>query len=92
MVPREFRLLVYFASNPNRLLYTSQISMAIWLDDLHSSRDIARVVFNLRRKLMAKGRVQCIYTVHGMGYRFVPSGSAASKCADYIANRRISGE
>lgn len=70
--PLEFRLIAYMAKNVGLVLSPEQISPAIWLDDCHTSRDVARVIFTLRRKLNDNTQhPKYIETVHGVGYRFL---------------------
>jgi DNA-binding response OmpR family regulator len=69
---KEFELLVYFASNPNRVLSKEQLFERIW--GMDSMGDIATVTVHIR-KLREKieldpSNPQYIETVWGAGYRF----------------------
>lgn len=74
LLPREFRLLSYFARNPGIVLNAEQLGNAIWSSEHNYNRDIAKVVSDLRRKL-DDNRAKHIYieTIHGVGYRFIPT-------------------
>lgn len=70
--PLEFRLIAFMAKNDGLVLSSEQISPAIWLDDCHTSRDVARVISTLRRKMNDNAQnPKYIETVHGVGYRFL---------------------
>ena len=74
LLPREFRLLSYFAHNPGLVLNTEQLGQAIWLSEHNYDRDVTKVVSDLRRKLDDDRATHTyIETVHGVGYRFVPT-------------------
>ena len=73
LLPREFRLLVYFSRNPGIVLTPEQLGTAIWHSEHNFGRDVTKVVSDLRRKL-GDSREKPIYieTIHGVGYRFIP--------------------
>ena len=74
LLPMEFRLLAFLARNPGIALTPEQISPAIWLDDNHTAKDVARVIAKLRSRLGDHAEhPSYIQTVHGVGYRFLPS-------------------
>lgn len=74
LLPREFRLLAYFARNPGITLTPEQISRAVWLTDRYNNRDVTQVVSSLRHKLGdSKNDPVYIETIYGFGYRFKPS-------------------
>lgn len=71
---REFRLLALFARNPGIVLTTERISEAVWMDEDTDSHNVTVAVAELRRKLNDdKSNPSYIETVHGIGYRFLPS-------------------
>ena len=71
---REFRLLALFARNPGIVLTTERISEAVWMDEDADSHNVTVAVAELRRKLNDdKSNPTYIETVHGIGYRFLPS-------------------
>lgn len=73
LLPREFRLLAFFARNPGIVLTQDQIRAAIWLSENNFSRDVTPVIAALRQKLHDdKSNPRYIETVHGFGYRFLP--------------------
>ena len=71
---REFRLLALFARNPGIVLTTERISEAVWMDEDTDSHNVTVAVAELRRKLNDdKSNPTYIETLHGIGYRFLPS-------------------
>jgi len=67
LTAKEFDLLVYFARNPGRALYRSQIYRAVWGEDfLGDSRTVDLHVQRLRRKLGLEHRIVPVYKI---GYR-----------------------
>ena len=74
LTPQEFRLLAFMMRNAGLVLTPEQISPAIWLDDNHTAKDVARIIANVRRKLKdSRNDPRYIETVHGVGYRFMPT-------------------
>lgn len=72
LLPREFRLLAFFARNPGIVLTQDQIRAAVWLSENNFSRDVTPVIAALRQKLNDdKSNPRYIETVHGFGYRFL---------------------
>ena len=72
--PREYRLLLYFATNPGIVLTKEQISENIWPMEEGIQRDVSELISDLRRALHENSnRPQYIETVHGVGYRFLPT-------------------
>ena len=68
LTPQEFRLLAFMMRNAGLVLTAEQLGPAIWLDDNHSARDAARVVFALRRKLGDDAKhPKYKKNVHGVG-------------------------
>ena len=74
LLPREFRLLEHLGRNPGIVLTPEQLAAAIWGSDHNFSRDVTKVVSDLRRKL-GDSREKPIYieTIHGVGYKFIPN-------------------
>lgn len=62
----EFRLLAFMAKNAGIVLTAEKLSPAIWLDDNHSARDAARIVFALRQKLGDDDNAEwsCLYKLY----------------------------
>lgn len=70
---REFRLLIYFAQNPDIVLTPAQICETVWMTEHDYNRDVSAVIAELRRKLNDnKEHPTYIETVRGIGYRFLP--------------------
>jgi DNA-binding response OmpR family regulator len=69
----EFDILLFFFSNPGRVLTREGIAEHIWGDnmDLVDSFDfIYSHIKNLRKKLMSAGTLNPIKAVYGVGYKF----------------------
>lgn len=70
---KEFELLLFMATNPNRLLSKAALAEHIWGDatDMADSHEfIYSHVKNLRRKLVAAGCPDYVRTRYGAGYIF----------------------
>ncbi|HLI92534.1 MAG TPA: response regulator transcription factor [Puia sp.] len=69
---KEFDLLLYLASNPNRVVSKESIATNLAEEnEPHQSPDfIYAHVKNLKKKLAAAGCRDCIASVYGMGYKF----------------------
>lgn len=72
MTVREFDLLVYFISQPNRVLSREQLMAAVWGPSHHGTvRTIDNFVLRLRDKLEDDpDQPHFFETVRGIGYRF----------------------
>ncbi|XOV91303.1 MAG: response regulator transcription factor [Bacteroidota bacterium] len=71
---KEFDLLLYFVSNPNRLITKESIAEHLWGDDMDMADSydfIYSHLKNLRKKISAKGGDEYIQTIYGIGYKFV---------------------
>lgn len=71
---KEFDLLYYFISNPNRLISKAALAEAVWgdyIDQADSFDFIYSQVKNLRRKLKGAGAIPEIKAVYGFGYKMV---------------------
>ena len=69
---KEFDLLYYFISNPNRLISKATLAESVWgdyIDQADSFDFIYSQVKNLRRKLKAAGATPEIKAVYGFGYK-----------------------
>lgn len=69
---KEYDLLYYFLSNPNRLISKSTLAEAVWgdyIDQADSFDFIYSQVKNLRRKLKSAGALPEIKAVYGFGYK-----------------------
>jgi len=73
LTKKEFALLVYFISNPNKVLTKESIVEHLWGDYMESADSydfIYTHVSNLRKKLVDSGSNDYVKTVYGVGYRF----------------------
>ncbi len=71
----EFDILLFFFSNPGRVLTRESIAEHIWGDnmDLADSFDfIYSHIKNLRKKITETGCVNPIKSIYGVGYKFDP--------------------
>jgi DNA-binding response OmpR family regulator len=74
MAPQEFKLLKYFAQNPERVLSRDQLLNDVWgYNSYPSTRTVDSHVLNLRLKLERDPTNPVHFlTVHNAGYKFVP--------------------
>lgn len=72
LTPAEFRLLLLFSRNPNRVFSREQLLDTLYDDRrIVTDRTIDTHIKNLRRKLQqAEAPEDCIASVYGVGYRF----------------------
>ncbi|MEO8762737.1 MAG: response regulator transcription factor [Ginsengibacter sp.] len=71
LTKKEFELLLYFASNKNRVISKNAIAEHLWGDNMEGNNDfIYTHIKNLRRKLADAGDIEFIKSVYGMGYKF----------------------
>jgi DNA-binding response OmpR family regulator len=73
MTKKEFDLLTFFVSNPNRVLTKESIAEHLWGDfaDASDSFDfVYSQIKNLRRKLLEKTGVDYFQNIYGTGYAF----------------------
>lgn len=71
---KEFDLLYYFVTNPERLISKGALAESIWgdyIDQADSFDFIYSQVKNLRKKLKQAGAVPEIKAVYGFGYKMV---------------------
>lgn len=69
---KEFDLLYYFISNPNRLISKATLAESVWGDYIDQADNFAFIysqVKNLRKKLKAAGAIPEIKAVYGFGYK-----------------------
>lgn len=74
MTPQEFKVLKYFAQNPERVISREQLLNEVWgYDSYPTTRTVDNHIMNLRQKLeVDPGHPTHFRTVHGAGYKFVP--------------------
>ncbi|MBX3102903.1 MAG: response regulator transcription factor [Bacteroidetes bacterium] len=76
---KEYDLLLYFGTNPGRVIRKTALAEHVWGDsaDQADSFDfIYSQLKNLRRKFAQVGHELNIETVYGVGYRFLPDHPA----------------
>jgi len=69
---KEFDLLYYFASHPNRLINKTSLAESVWGDNIDQADSLDFIysqVKNLRKKLKTAGAVPEIKAVYGFGYK-----------------------
>lgn len=65
----EFRLLLHFLKNKNRVLSRMEILESVWGIDFSMSTNVVDVYVNyLRKKIEPQGEQKLIHTIIGMGY------------------------
>ncbi|WP_309131365.1 winged-helix domain-containing protein [Brevibacterium sp.] len=75
---REFALLKFFASHPERVFTRDEILLSVWGDDYYGgTRTVDVHVRRLRAKL-GKDLENAIHTVRNVGYRFSPDAAIES--------------
>lgn len=71
---KEFDLLYYFVTNPDRLISKGALAESVWgdyIDQADSFDFIYSQMKNLRKKLKAAGAIPEIRAVYGFGYKMV---------------------
>lgn len=74
LTPQEFKLLKYFAQNPQRVISRDQLLSDVWgYDSYPSTRTVDSHILTLRQKLERDPKAPVHFvTVHNAGYKFVP--------------------
>jgi len=74
LTPQEFKLLKYFAQNPQRVISRDQLLSDVWgYDSYPSTRTVDSHILTLRQKLEREPKSPAHFiTVHNAGYKFVP--------------------
>lgn len=73
LTPKEYDLLLYFASNKNHVLSKQTIAEHLWgdyVDHLDNLDFVYQHIKNLRKKLDQAGAEDYIESVYGIGYKF----------------------
>lgn len=73
LTPKEYDLLLYFASNKNHVLSKQTIAEHLWgdyVDHLTNLDFVYQHIKNLRKKLEEAGATDYIESVYGIGYKF----------------------
>ena len=74
MTAMEFKVLKYFAANPNRVISRDDLLDKVWgYKNYPSTRTVDNHILRLRQKLeLDFGSPVHFQTVHGIGYKFTP--------------------
>jgi len=74
MTPQEFKILKYFAQNPERVISRDQLLNEVWGYNCYpTTRTVDNHILKLRQKLEKDPEHPTHFrTVHGVGYKFVP--------------------
>ncbi len=74
LTPQEFKMLKYFAQNPERVISRDELLNEVWGYDCYpSTRTVDNHIASLRQKLENNPSNPVHFrTVHGAGYKFVP--------------------
>lgn len=74
LLPREFDLLLFFMENPGTVFSADAIVQRVWPSSSETTADTIRsYITRLRQKLGADKENQIIATVHGVGYKLLPT-------------------
>ena len=72
LTPKTFDLLVYFVSNPGRILAKDELLSALWPDAFVEESNLAQQMSLLRKGVAEAGvKESLIITIPGRGYQFV---------------------
>jgi DNA-binding response OmpR family regulator len=72
LTPKEYDLMLYFASNKNRVLSKQNIAEHLWgdyVDQLDNLDFVYQHIKNLRKKLMKNGANDYIESIYSIGYK-----------------------
>ena len=74
LTPQEFKILKYFAQNPERVISRDELLNEVWGYNCYpSTRTVDNHILKLRQKLEREPMEPVHFrTVHGVGYKFVP--------------------
>ncbi|MFZ1789936.1 MAG: winged helix-turn-helix domain-containing protein, partial [Saprospiraceae bacterium] len=71
LTPKEFELLKYFMTNPERTITKNELLKKIWEIDFETSTNVLEVFINfLRKKLEKNSDTKYIQTLPRVGYIF----------------------
>ena len=76
---KEFDLLYYFATNPNRLINKTTLAEAVWGDNIDQADSLDFIysqVKNLRKKMKTAEATPEIQAVYGFGYKLITTPEA----------------
>ncbi len=74
LTPQEFKMLKYFAQNPERVISRDELLNEVWgYENYPATRTVDNHISSLRQKLESDPANPAHFrTVHGAGYKFVP--------------------
>jgi len=76
MSPTEYKLLYFFATNPNKVLSRNRLLDNVWGDNVYiEDRTVDVHIRRLRKILEAQGCADLVQTVRGFGYKLVSENS-----------------
>lgn len=74
LVPKEYALLQFFLTHPNEVFSPEAILERVWPSHSDMSPESVRMyISRLRTKIDSKNQPSFIQTVHGLGYKLVPT-------------------
>jgi Response regulators consisting of a CheY-like receiver domain and a winged-helix DNA-binding domain len=74
LLPKEFALLEFFMRYPNKVFSAEALLERVWVSESEATVDaVTSCIKRLRKKLEVDGGKSPISTVHGVGYKLVPS-------------------
>ena len=76
---KEFDLLYYFVTNPNRLINKTTLAEAVWGDNIDQADSLDFIysqVKNLRKKMKIAEAIPEIKAVYGFGYKLITTPEA----------------
>lgn len=71
---KEFDLLYYFTSNPNRLINKTSLAESVWGDNIDQADSLDFIysqIKNLRKKMKTAGAIPEVKAVYGFGYKLI---------------------
>ena len=76
---KEFDLLYYFVTNPNRLINKTTLAESVWGDNIDQADSLDFIysqVKNLRKKMKTAEAIPEIKAVYGFGYKLITTPEA----------------
>ena len=74
LTAKEFDLLYYFVTNPNRLINKTTLAESVWGDNIDQADSLDFIysqVKNLRKKMKTADAIPEIKAVYGFGYKLI---------------------
>src|SRR5215475_15924398 len=82
LTPKAFDLLLFFAQNPNRVIYKDELLKAVWADSFVEEGNLTQNVFLLRKALGQKSEDSGpIATIPRKGYQFTAEVTIVNQAA-----------